>query len=104
MTVQQTIENKLSTGFTPSYLEVVNESFMHNVPAGSESHFKVVIVSDEFAGKRLIGRHRAVNQILADELANDIHALAIHTYTEQEWHTLQQSAPDSPNCMGGSGK
>ncbi|AEE21483.1 MAG: transcriptional regulator BolA [Paraglaciecola chathamensis] len=104
MTVQQTIENKLSTGFAPIHLEVVNESFMHNVPDGSESHFKVVIVSDEFAGKRLIGRHRAVNQVLADELANDIHALAIHTYTEQEWHTLQQQAPDSPNCMGGSGK
>ncbi|WP_166423465.1 transcriptional regulator BolA [Paraglaciecola sp. 20A4] len=102
MTVQQTIEDKLQTGFSPSYLQVVNESFMHNVPKGSESHFKVVIVSDEFAGKRLIGRHRAVNQVLADELANSIHALAIHTYTEQEWITLHEQSPDSPNCMGGS--
>tara|TARA_R110001592_G_scaffold162538_1_gene395792 strand:- start:261 stop:575 length:315 start_codon:yes stop_codon:yes gene_type:complete len=102
MTVQQTIEDKLQTGFSPSHLQVVNESFMHNVPKGSESHFKVVIVSDEFTGKRLIGRHRAVNEVLAYELANSIHALAIHTYTEQEWIALQEQSPDSPNCMGGA--
>lgn len=102
MTIQQSIERKLQAGFSPVHLEVVNESFMHNVPEGAESHFKVVIVSDEFGGKRLIGRHRAVNQILADELANNIHALAIHTYTQEEWNTLQQQSPDSPNCLGGS--
>ncbi|GAC32491.1 transcriptional regulator BolA [Paraglaciecola polaris] len=102
MTVQQIIEQKLQAGFSPSHLDVSNESFMHNVPEGSESHFKVVIVSDEFATKRLIGRHRAVNAVLADELANHIHALAIHTYTEQEWTKLQEQSPDSPNCMGGS--
>lgn len=102
MSVQATIENKLTEAFAPSYLEVVNESNNHNVPPGSESHFKVTVVSEAFAGKRLLQRHRAINQTLADELANKIHALAMHTYTADEWQAQNQTSPQSPNCMGGS--
>ncbi|WP_047049896.1 BolA family protein [Vibrio mexicanus] len=98
--IQSVIETKLSEAFAPEHLEVLNESYMHNVPEGSESHFKVVIVSDEFESKRLIARHRAVNQVLAEELANHIHALSIHTYTKSEW-AESGNAPDSPMCMGG---
>lgn len=101
MTIQQQIESKLNKQFQPVILLVENESANHNVPPGSESHFKVVVVADEFEGQRLITRHRAVNQCLADELANHIHALAIHTYSPAEWAT-QQQAPASPNCLGGS--
>ncbi|MGF1716914.1 transcriptional regulator BolA [Photobacterium chitinilyticum] len=100
--IQDRIEEKLQQAFEPVHLEVVNESYMHNVPAGSESHFKVVIVSKQFEGVRLIGRHRAVNKALSDELANDIHALAMHTYTESEWQNLFDGAPLSPSCRGGS--
>ncbi|GAB6259808.1 transcriptional regulator BolA [Photobacterium sp. R1] len=99
--IQERIEQKLQQSLSPTHLEVVNESYMHNVPAGAESHFKVVVVCHEFEGQRLIGRHRMINTILADELANHIHALAIHTYTPDEWQT-QQAAPDSPACLGGS--
>ncbi|WP_274025658.1 transcriptional regulator BolA [Vibrio parahaemolyticus] len=99
--IQEIIEKKLHNELQPSYLKVINESYMHNVPPGSESHFKVIVVSDLFAGQRLIGRHRQVHQILADELDNHIHALAIHTYTEEEWKREQNGAPDSPMCMGG---
>ncbi|GAL11339.1 cell division protein BolA [Vibrio astriarenae] len=77
---------------------------MHSVPVGSESHFKVIIVTKEFEGQRLIARHRMVNQVLSEELANEIHALAMHTYTEDEWRKEQGFAPDSPMCMGGSKK
>ncbi|GDY24922.1 MULTISPECIES: BolA family protein [unclassified Agarivorans] len=101
MRVETLITDKLQQHFSPSYLEVVNESNMHNVPAGSESHFKVTIVSTEFEGKRLLQRHRAVNQLLANELQNDIHALAMHTYTPSQW-AEQQNAPASPKCRGGS--
>ncbi|MGF1685962.1 transcriptional regulator BolA [Photobacterium japonica] len=99
--IQQRIEEKLQHAFTPQHLAVVNESYMHNVPEGSESHFKVVIVTTDFAGQRLLARHRAVNTALAQELANDIHALAIHTYTPDEWLAQQENAPTSPNCKGG---
>ncbi|MCG6274631.1 BolA/IbaG family iron-sulfur metabolism protein [Vibrio vulnificus] len=100
--IQEIIETKLHNTFEPSHLSVVNESYMHNVPPGSESHFKVIVVSDLFEGKRLIGRHRLVNQALANELENNIHALAIHTYTDQEWKLQRDGAPDSPMCMGGT--
>ncbi len=102
--LQQVIEQKLQVAFKPQHLEVLNESYMHNVPAGSESHFKVILVSNDFEGKRLIARHREVNQILKDELAGPVHALSMHTYTEQEWLNESQQAPASPMCMGGSKK
>ncbi len=98
--IQEVLERKLHTTFNPIFLQVVNESYMHNVPPGSESHFKVVVVSEQFEGKRLIARHRAINEALADELENQIHALSIHTYTEIEWQTLRDGVPDSPKCAG----
>jgi BolA protein len=104
MKIQNSIEKKLLSHFNPQHLEVINESSMHNVPPGSESHFKVVIVTPMFNGERLIKRHRAVNSVLKEELANDIHALALHTYTQEEWQNLFGEFPTSPNCLGGSKK
>lgn len=101
MTVQAIIEQKLTNDFNPLHLEVINESSNHNVPEGSESHFKVIVVSPVFSGKNLLGRHRLINATLADELNGIIHALAIHTYTEEEWKETSGGAPMSPPCLGG---
>jgi len=101
MTVQATIEQKLAADFEPLHLEVINESDNHNVPAGSESHFKVIVVSPAFTNKNLLARHRLINATLAEELNGIIHALAIHTYTEQEWQEESNGAPMSPPCLGG---
>lgn len=101
MTVQATIEEKLANDFNPLHLEVINESNNHNVPEGSESHFKVVVVAPVFSGKKLLARHRLINATLADELKDVIHALAIHTYTEDEWKEESGAAPMSPPCLGG---
>ena len=57
LSVQQNIEQKIQASLVPLHLEVVNESNMHNVPPGSESHFKLVIVSPEFEDLSLIKRH-----------------------------------------------
>lgn len=100
-TTKKTIEQKLADGIALKHLEVINESGNHNVPPGSESHFKVILVADEFIGQRLVARHRRVNEILADELRGSVHALAIHTYTEDEWRARNGDAPLSPPCMGG---
>lgn len=100
-TVQQQIQQKLAA-LAPLHLEVVNESFMHSVPAGSETHFKVVIVSPQFDGKRQVARHQSIYKILADELAGGVHALALHTYTQGEWDARAEIAPVSPECLGGS--
>ena len=101
MSVAERIENKLASGLDLAHLEVVNESGGHNVPDGSESHFKVVLVADAFGGERLLTRHRRVNALLREELANDIHALAIHAYTPDEWRERFGTAPLSPPCLGG---
>ncbi|MXY56071.1 MAG: transcriptional regulator BolA [Gammaproteobacteria bacterium] len=101
--IKDRIEEKLAAAFDPAHLEVVNESGNHNVPDGSETHFKVVIVSGAFDGERLINRHRRVNETLAAELAGGVHALAIHAYTVADWHKRFGNAPLSPPCRGGDG-
>lgn len=101
MSVQQLIENKLQQGLAPAHLEVLNESHMHNVPPGSESHFKVTVVSEVFNGKMLIARHRQVNALLQEELAGTIHALALHTLTPDEYFDKAGQVPQSPPCHGG---
>ncbi len=101
MQVQRKIEQKLREGFEPLHLEVANESHMHNVPEGSESHFRVVLVSGRFDGRSLIQRHREVNGALQQELQGQVHALALHTMTPQEWFAKGGEAPESPPCLGG---
>ena len=101
MQIQQQIEKQLRETFAPLHLEVENESHMHNVPEGSESHFRVVLVSEQFGGKALLQRHRAVNGALAEQLAGQIHALALHTMTPDEWYEKGGTAPNSPPCLGG---
>ncbi|MBU1309166.1 MAG: BolA/IbaG family iron-sulfur metabolism protein [Gammaproteobacteria bacterium] len=103
MLIHTAIEQKLLSAFDPVFLDVVNESYLHNVPQGSESHFKVVIVTPAFDGLRLLQRHRAVNAVVAEELAEKIHALALHTYTPSEWYEYYaEKPPASPRCYGGS--
>ena len=102
MTVQQDIEQRLGSDFSPAYLQVLNESHQHSVPPNSETHFKVTLVSEDFHGLRKVARHQRVYGALADLLAGPAHALALHTYTLEEWRARQESAPDSPECRGGS--
>lgn len=98
--VEQQILSKLTSEFAPVHLEVTNESHQHNVPAGSESHFKVVLVSDAFKAKRQVQRHQMIYGVLAEELTGGVHALALHTFSPEEW-TGPTFVPDSPQCLGG---
>ncbi|EGG17104.1 hypothetical protein DFA_08086 [Cavenderia fasciculata] len=100
---QSTIEGKLNTEFNPIHLEVNNESYMHSVPKGSETHFKVIVVSELFKGKSMIQQHRMVNELLSEELKGGVHALSIKTATPESWEKNKTITP-SPNCMGGSKK
>ena len=100
MIVQQEIEALLQR-FNPDFLEVLNESHQHSVPPNSETHFKVVLVSPSFDGKRKVARHQQVYAALAAQLEGPVHALALHTYTPDEWRERQQAAPQSPDCLGG---
>lgn len=85
----------------PQYIELINESMNHaGYFEGKESHFKLTVVSDAFTGKRLVARHQLIYDLVADLLTSqggNVHALAIHAYTPDEW---QGQSPDSPNCAG----
>ena len=98
--VQTAILAKLTEEFSPVHVEVINESHMHSVPPDSETHFKVILAAPQFAGKRQVQRHQAIYACLAQELQSGVHALALHTFSPDEW---QQSDhfPASPQCLGG---
>lgn len=100
MTLQTQIEQKLAA-LAPDVLQVENESHMHNVPANSETHFKVTLVSDTFDGMMPVKRHQQIYALLADELSGPVHALALHLYTAGEWQARGAERPNSPNCRGG---
>ena len=102
MIVQQAIEAKLREGLSPGHLAVMNESHMHSVPPNSETHFKVVVVSQLFAGKTRVARHQTVNRLLAEELAGPVHALSIQAHTPEEWIARGGTVLESPECLGGS--
>ena len=101
--VYQAIKTKLAERFKPVHMEIINESYMHNVPKGSETHFKVLVVSEQFKDVKLIGRHRLVNDVLAEELQSGVHALSILAKTPDQWEQGGQ-VEKSPACRGGFGK
>ncbi|WP_301597691.1 BolA family protein [Pseudomonas nitroreducens] len=97
MSMRDRIQSALGA-LEPQHLEVLDESHMHS--RGQETHYKAVIVSPEFAGLNAVKRHQKVYATLG-ELMSQFHALAMHTYTPEEW-AQQGQAPDSPTCRGGS--
>ena len=103
MIVSNTIREKLEKAFNPQVLEVLNESGNHNVPAGSESHFRVVVITEGFSGKGRLQRHRAILATLRDEIDGPVHALAIDAFTPEEWSARGGEANKSPDCLGGDG-
>jgi BolA protein len=82
------IETKLKQALSPLRIDVVDESHRHEghagAPAGGESHFRIVVVSEAFTGKSRIERQRMVYALLAEELAGGVHALAMTALTPAE--------------------
>ncbi|XP_043685084.1 bolA-like protein DDB_G0274169 [Vespula pensylvanica] len=101
--IESSIRKKLKESLDPYFIDVINESYMHNVPKGSETHFKVVVVSEQFDDKPLITRHRMVHDLLKVEL-HDIHALSIVAKTPEQWEKSSKTFTPSPACRGGFGK
>lgn len=102
--VQKTISEKLKREFDPIELDVENESHRHSVPPGSETHFKVFLVSAKFAGQARVARQRQVFSVLDSELKNGVHALSMRLLTPEEWQASGLAkAPASPDCKGGNG-
>jgi BolA protein len=98
MSVEDKIRLKLQTHLNIELLEVVNESPYHQVPEGSESHFRVLIVSKDFEGLSTVKRHQKVYRILGEELRGPVHAFSQKTFTPKEWKGMAPSVSPSPPC------
>ena len=85
---RETIEAKLTAAFHPSEIDIADESHLHAGHSGwregGETHFRVRVVSEAFAGKSRVERHRMINTLLAEELAGGVHALALKTLAPGE--------------------
>ena len=99
MNLETVIEEKLLSAFSPTQLDVVNEN--RQIPQkDKDGFFKVVIISKAFEGERITKRHRAINDVLADELTENVTRLALHTYTEREWENYYDgSIALSAHCV-----
>lgn len=88
MSVAENIKRKISEHLSPSIIEVTDESHLHVGHAGAreggESHFRLLVVADQFEGLSRVARQRMINDILRKELAGPIHALAMKTLTPAE--------------------
>ena len=95
-TIKSEIVNILNDAMDISSLKIINESHMHNVPKESETHFKAVIVSNDFNDLTTLKRHKLVYKTL-DSIMNKIHALSIHAFNEDEFKQ-NPLILDSPEC------
>jgi BolA protein len=88
MTMKDRIESRLTAGLSPLSIDVIDESAHHaghsGARAAGETHYRVDIVSEAFAGKSRVARHRMVNALLAEEFAAGVHALAMRTLAPGE--------------------
>ena len=86
MSVAQEIYDRLQAAFSPSVLDVIDDSASHaghsGAPEGGESHFNVRVRAAAFAGQTRIARHRAVHAAIGPDLLSRIHALALEIEAE----------------------
>lgn len=97
---QEVLENKLQQAFSPTFLEIRNESHRHKRSPDLETHFHLIIVSQAFENTSLLKRHRLIHNQLHQEIPN-IHALSIQAHTPKEWGQGKKSK-GSPPCLGKS--
>ena len=94
--IENKIINTLNESLNISSLKILNESYMHNVPEDAESHFKIVIVSNDFSNLSQIQRHKLVYKHLGN-IMDDIHALSIQSFNEVEFKS-NPTILNSPEC------
>jgi BolA family transcriptional regulator, general stress-responsive regulator len=88
MSIRDRMMAKLEAGLAPTRIEIEDESHLHAGHAGahkgSETHYRIKVASARFSGKGRIDRHRMIYALLAEEIADGVHALALHTKTPDE--------------------
>ena len=72
-----------------SLIEQGLESATASVVTDGQGHYEAVVVSPAFEGKRSLPRHQMVYATLGSRVGREIHALAVRTYTPDEWQSEQ---------------
>lgn len=94
------INAALVAAFSPMVCDVQDESHLHS--RGTQTHYKVVLVSDSFFNVSRVKRHQLVYAALGD-IMKQIHALSIYAYSVEEWlESESEKSHESPQCRGGS--
>lgn len=93
------IKNTIEHIFNPFYFELENESHLHSVPLNSETHFKLLLVSESFQNLSRVQRQQLVYSKLSHEFSQGLHAFSQRLYTPQEWLELKAQVNfESPQC------
>jgi BolA protein len=97
------LRQQIEAAFQPEYYELENESHSHSVPTSSETHFRLLVVSEMFEGKSRLDRSRMINDLVKPEMERGLHALTQRTMTPAEWDLVKDTFEMvSPACRGGS--
>jgi len=101
MNIRSEIHKSCSESLNLKLITIDNESHLHSSSQNAESHFKLILVSNDFLNMSLIKRHKHIYKIL-NEIMPKIHALAIHAFTEEEFknNTVNTNSPDCVNKNG----
>jgi stress-induced morphogen len=87
--IERELKDILEKTFMDGIVEVMNDSHLHSGHAGSpgtgQSHFTVLVVSDDFVGQSRVMRHQKINQMTKPLFDKGLHALSIKTYTKDEY-------------------
>lgn len=101
--IESSLRTEIEKAFQPEYYELENESHLHSVPANSETHFRLLVVSRAFEGLSRIERSRRVHELMKPLMAQGLHALSQKTLTPGEWDQIKDTfVMVSPECRGGS--
>lgn len=98
--IKQSMIQKLQSAFQVIALELENESHLHHRPKGAETHFKLLVVSDDFAGQSRVDRQRKIQNLFDEERALGLHALSIRALSGREWEMQKADIQFvTPNCQ-----
>ena len=89
MGFSQSISKKITSALSPTSLEIVNESHLHaghqeSFDGSGETHLRIKVVSEVFEGMSRVNRHRAINELVLEEIEQGLHAIAIEAKAPSE--------------------
>lgn len=99
---RQVLLERIEAALSPLHLELEDESYKHSAGPDAGTHWRCVVVSPSFDGKRLIQRHRLVYSALGDAMQDFVHAFSPKTLTPEEFEAKGGTiSHTTPGCMGG---